>query len=159
MKLQAQIFWWLVALFFLFSPWILILSADAQDAGVDADTYISAPEDMAHPATGEAGTWIPRWVERVHLTDLHRLQMCLRDVELADHVLFDLGEKADSLKLALEDIGAAKDNLLVEVAALEMSQTDERKKLERRTRAVWGLSGAAVAFGAAMAAGWALVLQ
>jgi hypothetical protein len=148
----ALFFWCVVALFLFLAPLLLILSAgSAQDAGAPPGTLISAPEDMANPTTGEAGTWIPRWVERESVLTEHKLQMCLKDVELADQDILAMEDRSAALEATVADLEHAKDELLVETYSLEQTQAHAARALARRLRAVWGLVGGLVTLGATTA--------
>jgi chromosome segregation ATPase len=104
---------------------------------------------MRNPATGEEGTWIPRWAERAHVLDAHQLELCLKDVELADGQLDALEDRHTALAAALSDIEHARDEAEVATFAAEQLTKSHETQLERRLRAVWGLVGASVALGVA----------
>lgn len=141
------VFWCIVCLFVLLAPFILILSfASAQDFE-DSEGF-SVPEEMVHPDTGEAGTWIPRWVEREHLLDNHKLNVCLKDVELSDLNLLALSDKNVSLEASLHEVEMSRDDLMTELYAQEQEQVIEEGKAKRRWRAIWGLLGTTVALSA-----------
>ena len=140
------IFWWIVFLFILLAPLLLILSVEAQDGvqleDLELDSDLGMPFEMDHPDTGEPGVWIPRWVEREHLIDANKLQLCLKDATFFELELEAVAQRHEEVVQLIavieENRDAARDEALVATKSLNKAES----RLERRLRAVWGLVGA-----------------
>ncbi len=133
------VFWALVGLLLLLYPFVLALSAKAQDV------VISAPMDLRNPVTGEEGVWIPRWAERAHVLDAHRLKQCQIDGAFDRSLVFELENRARDKDGILAAREHALNTVLGESLAAQDSEDKMRSKLERRTRLIWGLTGVSLA--------------
>lgn len=110
-----------------------------------AQDELAQPLDLPHPETGEAGTWIPRWVEREHVIDAHKLTQCLEDLQMDGELIVELEVRGASLEKAIEAKDQALITSLEATTSLAQLATD-RALLERRTRIAWILTGISLAF-------------
>jgi hypothetical protein len=143
------IFWWIVFLFILLSPVLLILSSgQAQDGmqleDLELDSDLGLPFEMDHPDTGEPGVWIPRWVEREHLIDANKLALCIKDATFFELELEAVEQRHADVMELIGVIEESRDEARDEALTATKSLIKAESRLERRLRAVWGLVGASV---------------
>lgn len=118
---------------FLFLILLLLLSSPAL-----------AQEDMTHPKTGEAGAWIPRWLQKDHL----KLELDLKSCELEKDNQAERLEKKDeqlqSQSNALEEEKKASGALTEVLTTSELELQEEKEHNDTLTAWLWGTSSAAV---------------
>jgi len=98
----------------------------------------SPPFEMPHPENGDAGVWIPVYIQRYHLQVEHELEVCWTDQRLVLQQRAEALAALEAEKTRSEELGEAYD-----VVQLALGQEDRHVaglevKLQRRTR--WALT-------------------
>lgn len=115
--------------------------ADYEDFAADADSDLGHPFEMPHPETGESGTWIPRWVEREHIMDAHRLHMCMKNAELYELESQAIADRNEAMDEIFADLELSREQARLDADLATRRLVKAEARLERRMRALWGLVG------------------
>lgn len=114
-------------------PLLLLLAAPAL-----------AQEDMPHPKTGEAGAWIPRWMQKDHLKLELDLQACEKLKENQAERLEKKDEEIEARETALEEEKEGSRAITQVLTATELELKEEKEKKNTLTGWLWGTGSVAV---------------
>jgi len=110
-----------------------------------APATAQAQETMKHPTTGEEGVWVPTEVQRGHLLTEAELNTCIGEKAATKAALEKKKEEAVDLRAGLKASDQALKALDTTLVATNQELDKEKKQNKRRTRWLWGMSGAAAA--------------
>jgi len=99
---------------------------------------------MPHPRTGEAGTWIPRWLQKDHLKLELDLKACMLEKDNQQKRLVLREREADQLRLGLTEEKEASQALTKVITSSELELREEKEHNDILTAWLWGTSSAAV---------------
>jgi len=105
---------------------------------------VHAQEVMKHPTTGEVGVWVPTEVQRWHLLTEAELNTCVGEKAATKAALEKKKEEAVDLRAGLKASYQALKALDTTLVATNQELDKEKKQNQRRTRWLWGMSGATV---------------
>lgn len=107
---------------------------------------LTDPYEHPHPTTGEAGVWVPVWLQRVELKRKADLTTCQASTQLQADALAARAAEVEALRSANLEITEAVAGLKNHSAALGVRAEAAEKKAARRWVWAWtSTSAAAVA--------------
>lgn len=118
-----------------------------------ASAQESPPFELTHPVTGEAGVWIPLWVQKLHLQTDAALKTCFKEQST-------LHLQVQTQTLELRERKAAELELDVAVTALRTQLASESRRANKaQNTSTARLHWALVATGSAIVAAAVITVQ
>lgn len=107
-------------------------------------TPVVAQEDMKHPTTGEAGAWIPRWLQKEHLVTDAKLKTCDKVTTTQKKELQAKDREAKNLDLALYQEKEASEVIVKALADTSLVLEEEIEHNNTLNTWLWGTSSTAL---------------